>query len=136
AAFGKWRRRRALSARSTRRCNLLRASLSTVQERSMLPIKATAESGRSIRRRAFAEPVAGNGLIGDSGDNGSATSAALHPAAVAVDSAGNLYIADGDHSRIRKVAAASGIITTIAGTGLPGFSGDNGPATAARLNGP
>jgi sugar lactone lactonase YvrE len=66
------------------------------------------------------------------GDNGPATSAQLaRPAAVAVDSAGNLYIADGNNSRIRKVS--DGVITTIAGDGTPGYSGDNGPATSAQL---
>jgi sugar lactone lactonase YvrE len=74
---------------------------------------------------------------GYSGDNGPATSAELNfPAAVAVDSAGNLYIADTKNNRIRKVAAISGVITTIAGNGTAGYSGDNGPATSAELNNP
>jgi len=55
---------------------------------------------------------------------------------VAVDSAGNLYIADTKNNRIRKVAAISGVITTIAGNGTAGYSGDNGPATSAELNNP
>ena len=50
---------------------------------------------------------------------------------VAVDSAGNLYIADAANNRIRKVS--NGVITTVAGSGTPGFSGDNGPATSAQL---
>jgi sugar lactone lactonase YvrE len=80
--------------------------------------------------------VAGNGIPGDSGDDGPATSAEmLFPFRVAVDGAGNLYIAD-DNNRIRKVDAATGFITTVAGNGTAGFSGDNGPATAAQLNGP
>jgi uncharacterized protein (TIGR03437 family) len=79
--------------------------------------------------------VAGNGTEGYSGDGGPATSARLSwPSGVAVDAAGNLYIADQYNNRIRKVSA--GVITTVAGTGTPGFSGDNGPATSARLNGP
>ena len=79
--------------------------------------------------------VAGNGTTGFSGDNGPATSAQLYsPAGVAVDSAGNLYIADTDNNRIRMVA--NGVITTIAGNGFGGFSGDNGPATNARLADP
>ncbi len=49
---------------------------------------------------------------------------------------GNIYIADGINSRIRKVTVSTGIITTIAGTGTDGYSGDNGPATNALLNGP
>lgn len=76
--------------------------------------------------------VAGNGSAGYSGDNGQATSAQLNqPQGVAVDSAGNLYIADFDNNRIRKVV--NGVITTVAGNGAAGFSGDNGPATSAQL---
>ena len=76
--------------------------------------------------------VAGNGTQGYSGDNGPATNAQLNgPAGVAVDSAGNLYIADPGNNRIRKVS--NGVITTVAGNGTPGFSGDNGPATSAQL---
>jgi uncharacterized protein (TIGR03437 family) len=79
--------------------------------------------------------VAGNGTRGYSGDNGLATTAQLaYPQGVAVDSAGNLYIADTSNSRIRKVS--NGVIATVAGDGTFGFSGDNGPATSAQLNGP
>ena len=59
----------------------------------------------------------------------------LDPYGVAVDRQGNVYIVDGDADRVRKVDAG-GTITTIAGTGLRGFSGDGGPATSARLNNP
>ncbi len=80
--------------------------------------------------------IAGNGTIGFAGDNGLATSAMLnHPKGIASDAAGNLYIADLDNSRIRKIGV-SGIITTVAGTGVAGYSGDNGPAVAAMLNSP
>jgi sugar lactone lactonase YvrE len=75
---------------------------------------------------------AGNGTAGYSGDNGPATSATLSPAGIAVDSAGNLYIADSN--RIRKIS--KGTITTVAGNGTYGFSGDNGPATSAQLFNP
>ena len=71
-----------------------------------------------------------------SGDNGPAVDAWLRaPGGVAVDAAGNLYIADGFNSRIRKVDSG-GTITTIAGTGDGGFAGDAGPAVQAQLNNP
>lgn len=77
--------------------------------------------------------VAGNGDPSFGGDSGAATSASLYlPAGVAVDSAGNVYIADSGNYRIRKVS--NGIITTVAGNGVAGFSGDNGPATSAQLS--
>ncbi len=75
--------------------------------------------------------VAGNGTAGFSGDGGPATSASINPQGVAVDSVGNLYIADEGNNRIRKVSG--GIITTVAGNGIPGFSGDGGAATSASL---
>ena len=79
--------------------------------------------------------VAGNGIHNHTGDGGPATSASLSsPGRVAVDGSGNLYIADAD--RIRKVAPASGNITTLAGTGTAGYSGDGGPATGAQLKTP
>ncbi|MEO6723210.1 MAG: T9SS type A sorting domain-containing protein [Ferruginibacter sp.] len=79
--------------------------------------------------------VAGTGIYGFKGDGGPATSALLkNPWKVAVDGSGNIYIADNYDHRIRKVSS-SGIITTIAGNGAPGFSGDGGPATAAKING-
>jgi YVTN family beta-propeller protein len=78
--------------------------------------------------------VAGTGVQGYSGDNGPATSAQLHyPYGVAVDASGNIYIADGSNHRIRKLNASTGIISTVAGTGVGGYSGDNGPATSAQL---
>jgi uncharacterized protein (TIGR03437 family) len=79
--------------------------------------------------------VAGNGTRGFSGDNGPATSAGLFdPSGLAVDSVGNLYFADSGNNRIRKVT--NGVITTVAGNGTPGFSGDNGPAASAGLYAP
>jgi trimeric autotransporter adhesin len=80
--------------------------------------------------------IAGNGTIGYSGDNGQATFAQLNlPYGIAVDTAGNLYISDGENHRIRKVTPA-GMITTVAGNGIKGFSGDGGKATSAQLNKP
>jgi uncharacterized protein (TIGR03437 family) len=79
--------------------------------------------------------VAGNGTYGYSGDNGLATSAQLNgPWSVAADPTGNLYVADYINNRIRKIS--NGVITTVAGNGAAGYSGDNGPATAAQLNNP
>jgi uncharacterized protein (TIGR03437 family) len=78
--------------------------------------------------------IAGNGIWGFSGDNGPAASAQVSDYGIALDSAGNLYIADGSTHRVRKIL--NGVITTVAGDGVPGFSGDNGPATSAQLASP
>lgn len=82
--------------------------------------------------------VAGTGGIGGlTGDGGAATSAKLNiPSGIAVDTAGNIYIADYGNHKIRKVTRTTGIITTIAGTGVGGFSGDSSLATAAQLKHP
>ena len=80
---------------------------------------------------------AGTGTAGFLGDGGAATSARLSsPQAISLNSAGDLYIADTGNNRIRRVVAASGTITTIAGTGTAGGTGDGGSATAARLSSP
>jgi len=80
--------------------------------------------------------IAGNGQPGYSGDGGPAAAATLdQPAGLAVDAAGDLFIADEVNNVIRKVSP-SGVITTVAGNGQPGYSGDGGPATAAMLNYP
>ena len=80
--------------------------------------------------------VAGNGTEGYSGDNGPATSAQLAwPRGVVMDADGCLYIADCGNSVIREVAP-DGTITTVAGIGTEGYSGDNGPATSAELADP
>jgi sugar lactone lactonase YvrE len=81
--------------------------------------------------------IAGTGTPGFSGDGASATAAQLDlPTALALDSASNLYFADTANHRIRRIAAATGLITTIAGTGTQGISGDNGPATQANIDSP
>jgi hypothetical protein len=77
--------------------------------------------------------VAGKGTPGSAGDGGPAVGAQLnYPGDVAVDGAGNIYIAETDGHKIRKVFA-NGTIVTIAGTGVAGYSGDSGPATSAML---
>jgi hypothetical protein len=79
---------------------------------------------------------AGDGSFGFGGDGGQATAAALKlPTGVLLDNSANVFIADTGNNRIRKVAA-NGIITTVAGNGSSGSSGDGGPATSARLSGP
>ena len=88
---------------------------------------------RKIGTNGIITTVAGNGTFGFSGDGGPATSAQLNrPSGVAVDAAGNLYIVDNSNSRIRMVNT-SGVISTIAGTGVNGGAGDGGPAIAAQL---
>ncbi len=88
---------------------------------------------RKISTSGIISTVAGTGSSGYSGDNGPATAAKIcFATGVAVDTIGNVYIADYSNQRIRKVNT-SGIITTFAGTGLAGYAGDNGPATAAEL---
>ena len=78
--------------------------------------------------------VAGTGTRGFSGDGGPGTSARLdYPYGVAVDGGGNVLIADYFNHRIRWLAAGTGVITTVAGNGVGGFSGDGGPATSASL---
>ena len=81
--------------------------------------------------------VAGNGTMGFSGDHGLAVSAALNsPAGVAVDAAGDVFIADWGDNRVREVNHATGVITTIAGNGTAGYAGDKGLAVSSELNGP
>ncbi|HSY76410.1 MAG TPA: T9SS type A sorting domain-containing protein [Bacteroidia bacterium] len=78
--------------------------------------------------------IAGTGTLGYSGDGAAATAAEIAaPQGVAVDRLGNVYIADFDNNRIRMVSYATGKISTIAGNGTGGFSGDGGAATAASL---
>jgi hypothetical protein len=89
-----------------------------------------------IERDGMLTRVAGNGRPGDGGDGGPARQAGLNqPYDVSLDRFGNLYIADFGNHRVRKVTR-DGRIQTIAGTGAGGYSGDGGPASLARLNGP
>ena len=81
--------------------------------------------------------VAGTGELGYSGDGGPATQATLNqPYAFEIDDNGDIYIVDRLNAAIRKVEAATGVITTVAGTGEPGSSGDGGPAVKAQLHEP
>jgi len=80
---------------------------------------------------------AGNGTGAYAGDNGPATAASLfNPNGLFIDAGGNLYIADVNNQRVREVFASNGSITTVAGTGTAGFSGDGGPPLLAQLNNP
>jgi len=88
---------------------------------------------RKVSASGIITTVAGNGVQSYSGDGGAATSAAVQPYSVAVDGAGNLFIADYADSVVREVSTA-GIITTFAGNGKTGFSGDGGPANLASVN--
>ncbi|MBL0156357.1 MAG: hypothetical protein IPP47_04560 [Bryobacterales bacterium] len=91
---------------------------------------------RKIATDGYITTIAGTGVAGVLGDGGLATAAKLnHPIGLALDSAGSLYIADQMNNRIRKINSA-GIITTVAGAGLPGYSGTGGPATSAQLRYP
>lgn len=88
---------------------------------------------RKVNAAGIITTIAGNGTWGYSGDGGLATQSQLaYPCKVAVDDAGNVYIPDSENHRIRKVST-TGIITTIAGTGVQGYSGDGGPATSAQI---
>jgi uncharacterized protein (TIGR03437 family) len=99
---------------------------------SLLFLSATCGWSQSV-----VTTVAGNGTAAFSGDNGQATQASIGRVdSVATDSAGNLYFQDEMNHRVRKVGHTTGVITTIAGTGAAGFSGDNGPAISAQLNAP
>ena len=90
---------------------------------------------RAVSAGGTISTVAGNGVRGFGGDGGAATSALLNgPVALAVDAAGAVLIADSGNQRVRRVSA--GTIATIAGTGVQGFGGDGGAATAALLDTP
>jgi sugar lactone lactonase YvrE len=88
---------------------------------------------RRVTAAGVISTFAGTGVAGSTGDGGAATAAQLSsPAGVVVDAAGNVYVADANNQKIRKIDT-SGTITTIAGTGVAGAAGDGGPATAAQL---
>lgn len=103
-------------------------------------VYVTDPNNHAVRRidpvSGLSKVIAGVGSAGFSGDGGAATSAKLNtPMGVAVDSIGNVYVADTSNNRIRKIDT-SGVISTFAGTGANNFSGDNGAATAATFRAP
>ncbi len=93
---------------------------------------------RKVDTNGIISTVAGSGTTGGyAGDGGLATNAVLNiPYGVAVDAVGDIFIADYNNNRVRKVFADTGIIATIAGNGTGGYNGDNIPATGAELNNP
>ncbi len=101
-----------------------------------------ADAGNNVVRRVDAvtgvvTTVAGTGAAGFSGDGGLATAARLKGVnGVAVDAAGNLFLSDAGNLRVRRVDAATGLVTTVAGSGRYGFAGNGGPATAAQFVAP
>jgi gliding motility-associated-like protein len=91
---------------------------------------------RMVNTSGIITTIAGNGAVGYSGNGGPATAAELHtPIGVTADAAGNIYLTDAGNACVRKINT-SGIISTIAGNTIPGFSGDGGAATAAEINWP
>ena len=92
---------------------------------------------RAISPSGVIRTVVGHGTTGYAGDGGPALAASLNlPHELRFDRAGDLYFVDMQNHAVRKVVLSTGVITTIAGTGKPGYSGDGGPATAAQLNQP
>ena len=102
-----------------------------MQERFLLSLLAAAiASGQTI------STFAGNGTAGSSGDKGPGTQAEINRVVgLAADAAGNIYLADQNNNRVRKVDTNM-VITTFAGTGAAGSTGDGGQAAQAQLNGP
>ncbi len=92
---------------------------------------------RRITPAGVVSTIAGTGTPGFGGDGGAATAAAIYtPSDLTVDAAGNIFLTDQDNNRIRRIAAATGIISTVAGTGTRGYGGDGGLATAAQFSNP
>jgi trimeric autotransporter adhesin len=101
-----------------------------------LPLQGLGNAPAAAVLPGIINPIAGTGIAGNAGDNAPAISALLNsPTGVAFDSQGNYFFTDSANNEVREISAA-GIITTIAGTGATGSSGDGGAATSATLNNP
>jgi sugar lactone lactonase YvrE len=112
-------------------------SVAVAQDGSLYIADLTNNRVRKVSTAGMISTVAGTGTRGFSGDGGSAVAAVLgEPAAVAIDPAGDIYIADSDNNRVREISAATGIIETICGNASEEFAGDDGPANLASLYGP
>ena len=123
----------ALAAPLKRSCSALLTFHSPL---ILAALSAAVAGAQSADAAGVISTVAGSGTLGFGGDGGPATAAQLAlPSGVALDGAGNLYIADWANHRIRKVDAA-GVISTVAGDGTRGYGGDGGPAVAAQLRYP
>src|ERR1700678_841538 len=119
------------------RSAMLPRALSLLLWGCLLAASLTSRAQIVLPSSGYINSVAGTGSGGYNGDGIIATSAEIEdPRGVAVDSSGNIYIADSGNNRIRMVSASTGYISTIAGTGTSGFSGDGGAATSAELNTP
>jgi sugar lactone lactonase YvrE len=116
---------------------LRRPSMVTVtRERALVVADAGNGRLRKITPAGIISTITGNGAFGFAGDGGPAVAALVAPTGLAVDRAGNIYVAEGEHHRIRRIERQTGIITTLAGSGLEGSGGDGGPGTAAELSSP
>ncbi len=92
---------------------------------------------RRINPLGIISSVAGNGMAGFAGDGGPATNARLNgPTGIALDTIGNIYVSDGQNNRIRRIDKLTGVISTVAGTGVGGFGPDGVMATASMIWGP
>ncbi len=110
------------------------ASIATDGAGNLYLLDNTNHRLRKVNTSGIISTVAGTGSSGSGGDGGPATAAQLNrPSGVFVSNAGNIYISDQYNNRVRRINT-SGIITSVAGTGTSGFSGDGGAATAAMLN--
>ncbi len=92
---------------------------------------------RKVDTSGIITTFAGNGISSSSGDGGLATSASFHyPSGIAIDNAGNVYVTEQWGNKIRKIAHSTNIVSTIAGTGEAGYSGNGGPAVNAKISAP